>query len=108
MFVEGSFPRQEHENGLILRFHTCAPPLPKYLLEAEVPKHWEGPCKMAIKFLQEREKDGSRKHREKDSPRGQKRCQHLFSMKATGGSEVRHEEDPMGLSILIPLTAEKL
>lgn len=43
MFVEGSFPRQEHQNRLILSLHTCAPLLSKDLLEAEVPNTQEEP-----------------------------------------------------------------
>lgn len=45
MFVEGGFPRQARQNGLILSLHTCISVLTENLLEAEVP-NGGGPRKL--------------------------------------------------------------
>lgn len=93
VFVQGSFPRQEHRSRLILSLHTWAPLLFKTLTEADVPNTREGPSQLLSNFCKNEEGMAPRSMWE-GCPQWVKWCQLLFPMKATGGSKVWHKEDP--------------
>jgi hypothetical protein len=103
VFVEGRFPRQEHQNRLILTLHTCASLLSKNLLEAVVPKTGKEPAQVLCNSC--RSEDGVTSGSQEKVSQGQQKMLLLLFNEGKGGND-RHKVDPMDLPVFLP--TEKL